>query len=49
MMRERFGLGILVIIVGNLIWRLVCETAIIFFRMNKQLGMINQELKRGLK
>ena len=44
-MRERFWIGILGIIVGNLVWRLVCETAIIFFRMNEQLGLINQELK----
>lgn len=40
-----FWIGILGIIVGNLVWRLVCETAIIFFRMNEQLGLINQELK----
>jgi len=48
-MRERFWIGILSIIVGNLVWRLVCETAIIFFRMNEQLGLIHQELKRSIK
>lgn len=40
-----FWMGILGIVAGNLVWRLVCETAIIFFRMNEQLGLINQELK----
>ena len=47
-MREQFLYGILGIIVGNLVWRLICETAIIFFRINEQLGMINQELKRSV-
>ena len=52
MMRERLWTGILVIIVGNLIWRLVCETAIIFFRISEQLGqlaLIRQDLKRSVK
>jgi len=40
-----FWMGILGIVIGNLVWRLVCETAIIFFRMNEQLGLIHQELK----
>lgn len=49
MTKKQLLLGIVFIIVGNLIWRLVCETAIIFFRINEQLGMINQELKRNVK
>jgi len=48
-MRERFWIGILSIIVGNLVWRLVCETAIIFFKMNEQLAMIHEDLKRSIK
>lgn len=40
-----FWMGILGIIGGNLVWRLVCETAIVFFRMNEQLGLIHQEVK----
>lgn len=48
-MRERLLIGILSIVVGNLVWRLTCETAITFFRMNEklcQLSLIHQELKR---
>lgn len=45
-------MGILGIIVGNLIWRLVCEITIIFFRINEQLGqlgLIRDELKRRIE
>ena len=51
MMRKQFFIGFLCVIVGNLIWRLVCETAFIFFRINEQLGqlgLIHQELKRSV-
>ncbi|MDR3586254.1 MAG: hypothetical protein P4L59_13175 [Desulfosporosinus sp.] len=44
--------GIIGIIVGNLVWKLVCETAIIYFRISDpsgQLAMIHQELKRSVK
>jgi len=49
LMRERFPIGFLSLIVGNLVWRLVCETAIIFFRINEQLGLIHYDLKRVIK
>ena len=35
-----FWMGIMGVVIGNLVWRLVCETAIIFFRMNEQLGQL---------
>lgn len=47
--RGQFGIGVLSIVAGSLVWRLVCETAIIFFRISEQLVMINQELKRSVK
>lgn len=48
-LRERLLLGILTIIVGNLVWRLTCETITTFFHINAklhQLSLIHQELKR---
>ena len=47
-MKNPLSVGILSVIVGNLLWRLVCEIAIIFFRTNEQLGLIHQELKRDI-
>lgn len=36
-------MGLLYLIVGNLLWRIWCEIIIIFFRMNKTLGEINEK------
>lgn len=47
-MKNQLTVGILSIIIGNLFWRLACEVAIIIFRMNEQLGLIHQELKRSI-
>lgn len=47
-MKNHLSTGILSIIVGNLFWRLACEIAITIFRMNEQLGLIHQELKRSI-
>ncbi len=46
-MKNQLAVGILSIIVGNLFWRLACEIATIIFRMNEQLSLIHQELKRS--
>lgn len=49
-MKDLLLIGIISIIVGNLLWRLTCEMAIVFFRMNEQLAqlsLIHQELKRS--
>ncbi|ODA39785.1 DUF4282 domain-containing protein [Desulfosporosinus sp. BG] len=50
-MKDQLLIGILSIIVGNAVWRLICEMVIIFFRMNKQLAQLcltHQELKRSI-
>lgn len=38
-----FLIGLLYMVVGNLMWRIWCEIIIIFFRMNKTLGEINDK------
>jgi hypothetical protein len=47
-MKNPLLVGILSIIIGNLLWRLACEMAIIIFRMNEQLGSIHQEVKQTI-
>jgi hypothetical protein len=37
--------GLLWIIIGNLVWRIICESAIIFFRMHDVLKSIDYSLK----
>jgi hypothetical protein len=39
-------LGLLIIILGNLLWRLVCEASIVIFSMHDTLSAIEHELKR---
>jgi drug/metabolite transporter superfamily protein YnfA len=38
--------GMLLIIVGNLLWRVLCEQAILMFRMHEELTSINESLWR---
>jgi len=45
-MRNQLLIGILSIVVGNLFWRLACEIAVNFFRMNEQLELIHQQVRR---
>lgn len=37
--------GLLWIVIGNLVWRVMCESAIIFFRMHDVLKSIDYSLK----
>lgn len=37
-------MGLLYIVIGNFLWRIWCEIIIIFFRMNKTLGEINNKI-----
>lgn len=39
-------MGIMIIIAGNLLWRLVCEASIVIFSMHDTLSAIEHELKR---
>lgn len=46
---ERTGvrlLGLLVVTVGNIIWRIWCERVIVFFRMHDLLKSIDNNTKR---
>ncbi|HEY8911066.1 MAG TPA: DUF4282 domain-containing protein [Desulfosporosinus sp.] len=47
-MKSQLFIGGLSIIVGNVVWRLACEMATLIFRMNEQLGLIQQELNRSI-
>ena len=37
--------GILIIVFGNILWRIWCELIIVFFRMNKTLSNIDEKTK----
>lgn len=37
--------GLLIIIFGNIIWRIWCELIIVFFRINKSLNNIDDKTK----
>lgn len=39
--------GITIIIVGNLLWRLLCEGWILFFSMHDKLDSMSEELKKA--
>jgi hypothetical protein len=39
-----FG-GLLLIVFGNIIWRIWCELIIVFFRINKTLNSIDEKTK----
>jgi len=47
--RQAFGeqilVGIAVIVLGNLLWRLVCEGSIVIFSIHDILGSIEREMK----
>lgn len=43
---KQYLFGLLVIIFGNLLWRLVCEAAIIFYRIHDLLASIDRQLKK---
>jgi len=40
-------IGIALIVLGNLVWRFLCESWILLFRMCDILGSIERQLKRG--
>lgn len=44
--REQILIGISVILLGNLLWRIVCEGWILLFSVHDILGSIERELKR---
>jgi len=37
-------IGVLVVIVGNLVWRMTCEGAIVFYRIHDTLESINRKI-----
>ncbi|MGE5693368.1 MAG: DUF4282 domain-containing protein [Candidatus Zixiibacteriota bacterium] len=42
----KFLIGLVLIILGNLVWRIICETWILLFSMHEILGSIDRELKK---
>ncbi len=44
---NNFLTGLIAIIFGNLIWRLICETSILLFSMHEILGSIDNKLKEN--
>lgn len=40
-------IGIALIVFGNLVWRFLCESSILLFRIRDILGSIEKQLKRG--
>ena len=43
-MSEAYTVGILIIIFGNIIWRLVCETVAVIFKINESLISIDEKI-----
>lgn len=41
-------LGILMIVFGNLAWRLVCETLVVFFQIHRRVAQIEDRLTRPM-
>lgn len=42
---DNFLIGLVAIVLGNLIWRLVCESAILLFSIHDILGSIETNVK----
>jgi uncharacterized membrane protein HdeD (DUF308 family) len=42
---EQILVGVAVIVLGNLLWRLVCEGSIVIFSIHDILGSIEREMK----
>ena len=40
-------IGLLILTIGNIFWRIWCELAIVFFRMHDLLRSIDNNTKRG--
>jgi hypothetical protein len=43
---EQILVGVAVIVLGNLLWRLVCEGSIVLFSIHDILGSIEREMKK---
>jgi len=41
-------IGLLIIVFGNVMWRVWCELLIVFFRMNETLNCIEQNTKKNM-
>jgi hypothetical protein len=41
-----FFFGLLIVVLGNLIWRVVCESWILFFSMHEVLRSVDRQLRR---
>lgn len=44
--RESIWQGLIVIVIGNLVWRVVCELWILLFSIHKTLVSIEENLKK---
>lgn len=45
--KRQFVEGVFILLLGNIMWRLICESAVVLFEIHKSLISIDKKMKNG--